>query len=168
VLIRATAADAAAIAALHAASWRMAYRGMLPDTFLDEQVDGERLEFWNTRFDSTDPDRRLVLKAVRDGTLHGFICVMLDLEPEWGARLDNIHVRHENKGTGIGYELFKAAREWIASVEPGMAMHLWCIERNETARRFYERQGGVVAETAIRHVAMGLSVPELRYFWPQC
>jgi GNAT superfamily N-acetyltransferase len=168
VLIRATAADAADIAALHAASWRMAYRGMLPDAFLDEQVDGERLEFWNARFNSTPPDRRLVLKAVGDGTLQGFVCVMLDLEPEWGARLDNIHVRHEHKGTGIGYELFKAARDWIASVEPGKAMHLWCIERNETARRFYERQGGVVAETAIRHVAMGLNVPELRYFWPQC
>jgi GNAT superfamily N-acetyltransferase len=168
VLIQATAADAAEIAALHAASWRIAYRGMLPDTFLDEQVDGERLEFWNTRFNSTPPDRRFVLKAVRDGALQGFVCVMLDLEREWGARLDNIHVRAEHKGTGIGYELFKAAREWIASTEPGLAMHLWCIEQNVTARRFYERQGGVVAETAIRHVAMGLSVPALRYFWPQC
>ena len=168
MLIPATAADAAEIAALHAASWRIAYRGMLPDTFLDEQVDGERLEFWSTRFNSTPQDRRLVLKAVRDGTLQGFVCVLLDLEPEWGARLDNIHVRHEHKGTGIGYELFKAAREWIARVEPGMAMHLWCIERNETARRFYERQGGVVAESASRHVAMGLYAPELRYFWPRC
>jgi GNAT superfamily N-acetyltransferase len=168
VLIPATAADAAEIAALHAASWRNAYRGMLPDVFLDEQIDGERLEFWNTRFKSTDPDRRLILKAVRDGAVQGFVCVLLDLEPQWGARLDNIHVRPAHKGTGIGYELFKAAREWIASVEPGMGMHLWCIERNETGRRFYERQGGVVAETTIRHVAMGLNLPELRYYWPRC
>jgi GNAT superfamily N-acetyltransferase len=167
MLIQATAADAAEIAALHATSWRNAYRGMLPDSFLDEQIDGERLEFWKTRFDSTAPDRRLVLKAVRDGALQGFVCVMLDLEPEWGARLDNIHVRPEHKGKGVGHELFKAAREWIATKEPGMAMHLWCIERNQTARRFYERQGGVVAESAVRHVAMGLSLPELRYFWPQ-
>src|SRR6185436_13757074 len=101
-----------------------------------------------------------------DGELLGFVCVLLDTEPEWGARLDNLHVSPEAKGTGIGYVLFNAAREWIADVAPGMAMHLWCVERNYGARRFYERQGGKIVETATRPVAQDLSVPELRYWWP--
>ena len=165
-LTAASSQDAESIARLHAQSWRSAYRGMLSDDYLDQRVEADRLEFWTARFASAPPDRRLILKALGDGKLLGFVCVLLDTEPEWGARLDNLHVSPESKGTGIGYVLFNAAREWIASVSPGMAMHLWCVERNHVARRFYERQGGQIVETATRPVAQDLSVPELRYWWP--
>ena len=40
-------------------------------------------------------------------------------------------------------------------------LHLWCVERNHVARRFYDRQGGTVVEAANRPVAQELSVPEL-------
>ena len=165
-LTAATSQDIQSIAQLHANSWRIAYRGMLPDDYLDQRVEADRIEFWTTRFDSVPPDRRLVLKAESEATLMGFVCVLLDAEPKWGARLDNLHASPEAKGTGIGYALFQAAREWIARVSPGTAMHLWCVEGNHVARRFYDRQGGKVVETAKRPVAQELSVPELRYWWP--
>jgi hypothetical protein len=44
-------------------------------------------------------------------------------------------------------------------------MHLWCVEREHVARRFYDRQGGTVVETANRSLAQQPSVPELRYWW---
>ena len=163
--IPATLQDIEPIAQLHAKSWRIAYRGMLPDDYLDQRVVADRVEFWTTRFASVPADRRFVGKAVRDERLLGFVCVLLDAEPKWGARLDNLHVSPELKGSGIGYALFHAAREWIARVAPGTAMHLWCVERNLVARRFYDRQGGQVVETATRPVAQDLSVPELRYWW---
>jgi len=165
-LIDASARDIETIARLHAQSWRNAYRGMLADDYLDRHVEADRLEFWSARFASVPPDRRLVLKAIADGTLMGFVCVLLDAEPQWGARLDNLHVSPESKGTGIGYTLFQAAREWIADVAAGTAMHLWCVERNHVARRFYDRQGGKIVQTATRPVAQELAVPELRYWWP--
>jgi hypothetical protein len=165
-LTAASSQDAEPIARLHAQSWRSAYRGMLSDEYLDERVMADRLEFWSKRFANVPADRRVVLKAVASGLLLGFVCVLLDTEPEWGARLDNLHVSPESKGTGIGFALFQAAREWLASVSPGTAMHLWCVERNHVARRFYERQGGQIVETATRSVAEELSVPELRYWWP--
>jgi GNAT superfamily N-acetyltransferase len=158
--------DAESIARLHAQSWRTAYRGTLGDDYLDRHVEADRLEFWTARFAEVAPDRRLVLKAIVDGKLLGFVCVLLDTEPQWGARLDNLHVSRESKGTGIGYRLFQAAREWIASVSPGTAMHLWCVERNHVARRFYDRQGGKIVQIATRPVAQELAVPELRYWWP--
>ena len=147
-LIPASPQDAESIARLQAQSWRTTYRGMLPDEFLDHHVVSDRLEFWTARFANFAPDRTLVLKAVSDGTLLGFVCVLLDEEPKWGARLDNLHVSPDSKGTGIGYALFQAAREWIARVSPGTPMHLWCVEGNHVARRFYDRQGGTVVETA--------------------
>ena len=165
-LTAASAQDVESIAQLHAQSWRSAYRGMLSDEYLDQHVVADRLEFWSARFVSVPAERRLVMKAVSDGVLMGFVCVLLDTEPEWGARLDNLHVSPESKGTGIGFALFQAAREWIASVSPGTAMHLWCVERNQVARRFYDRQGGTIVEATSRPVAQELSVPELRYWWP--
>ena len=165
-LTAASPQDVESIARLHAQSWRNAYRGMLSDEYLDKHVEADRLQFWSERFASVPADRRLVLKASADGKLLGFVCVLLDTEPQWGARLDNLHVSPELKGTGIGYTLFQAAREWIASVSPGTPMHLWCVERNHVARRFYDRQGGKIVQTATRPVAQELAVPELRYWWP--
>ena len=167
VLTPATSADAAAIALLHAQSWRSAYRGLLTDEYLDDHVLRDRTSFWSKRFTAPKPERRLVLKALdAESTLLGFVCVLLDEEPAWGARLDNLHVNPQLKGTGIGYALFQAAREWTAQMMPDAPMHLWCVERNLVARRFYDRQGGRVAETATRPIAQGLSLPELRYLWP--
>ena len=165
-LTPATSADAAAIALLHAQSWRIAYRGLLADEYLDEHVLGDRTSFWSTRFNAPKPERRRVLKALRESTLLGFVCVLLDEEPAWGARLDNLHVSPALKGTGIGHALFQAAREWTAQMMPDASMHLWCVERNLVARRFYDRQGGTVVETAVRPIAQGLCLPELRYLWP--
>jgi GNAT superfamily N-acetyltransferase len=165
-LTPATSADAAAIALLHAQSWRSAYRGLLTDEYLDDHVLDDRTSFWSKRFSAPQPERRCVLKAIGESTLLGFVCVLLDEEPAWGARLDNLHVDPGLKGTGIGYVLFQAAREWTAQMMPDAQMHLWCVERNLVARRFYDRQGGQVVENAIRPIAQGLRLPELRYLWP--
>jgi GNAT superfamily N-acetyltransferase len=165
-LATATPADAAAIALLHAQSWRIAYRGLLTDEYLDDHVLSDRTSFWSRRFAAPLPERRLVLKALDPSTLLGFVCVLLDEEPTWGARLDNLHVSPALKGTGVGYALFRAAREWTARMQPDRSMHLWCVERNLVARRFYDRQGGKVMESATRPIAQELCLPELRYVWP--
>jgi GNAT superfamily N-acetyltransferase len=165
-LMPASSQDAQQIAELQAQSWRSTYRGMLPDDYLDHHVVADRIESWTARFANFAPHRALVLKAVSEDALLGYVCVLLDEEPEWGARLDNLHVIPDSKGTGIGYALFQAAREWIAQVSPGTPMHLWCVEDNRVARRFYDRQGGTIVESASRSFAGQPSVPELRYWWP--
>ena len=42
--------DAAAIAALHADSWRRHYRGAYSDAFLDGDVHADRLAVWTEQF----------------------------------------------------------------------------------------------------------------------
>jgi GNAT superfamily N-acetyltransferase len=164
-LLPASPQDAESVARLQAQSWRNTYRGMLPDEYLDRHVVADRLEYWPERFARFASDRTLVLKAVADGALLGFVCVLLDEEPKWGARLDNLHVSPDSRGTGVGFALFQAAREWIERVSPGTPMHLWCVEANRVARRFYDRQGGTVVEAASRSFAGQPSVPEVRYWW---
>ena len=164
-ILPADVGDTAAIAALHIESWRSAYRGLLPDEFLDGPVVQNRVDLWNARMPAPDPHRRLVLKALANQELVGFVCVLLDAEPSWGALLDNLHVKPEVKGIGIGHRLFQAARDWVAVAAPGQPMHLTVMEGNVAARRFYDRQGGAIAERKVKEVVPGTYVAILRYVW---
>jgi GNAT superfamily N-acetyltransferase len=164
-LVSARVEDAAAIAALQTESWRDAYRGFLPDEFLAGPIEDNRNQLWQARLTSPGDDRRLVLKAVAGNEPVGFVCVLLDADPAWGPLLDNLHVRPAMKGLGIGWQLFQAARDWVIARAPLQPMHLWVIEGNAAARRFYDRQGGAIVERRIVEVTAGIMVPALRYVW---
>ena len=157
--------DARAIAALHADSWRTAYRGLLPDSFLDGPVIDERLRYWIARMPAPDAPRRRLFKAVSDRTIIGFACVALDAEPQWGALVDNLHVQPDVKRQGIGTRLFAEARAWVADAAPGVPMHLTVIEKNVNARRFYDRLGGRIVERKTVEVIPGTPLAILRYLW---
>jgi len=154
------------IASLHAESWRSAYRGILPDAYLDEEIDKEREGLWKERFLTPGIDRRYVVLAEIRKKLVGFVCVLLDEEPEWGACLDNLHVCPELKGHGLGRELFAKGTHWVMTKEPGWPIHLWVFEANYTARRFYEALKGEVVERQIKKMPGGAEIPSLRYIWP--
>ena len=150
---------------MHAESWRSAYRGLLPDAYLDGPIFEERRVLWVARMRAPGADRRLVLKSVQGGMLLGFACVLLDAEPSWGALLDNLHVKPGLKRQGIGRQLFDRARQWIQETAPGTSLHLTVIEANLDARRFYERIGGKVVEQMRKEVIEGVELSVLRYRW---
>lgn len=156
--------DCPAIGALHAASWRSAYRGLLTDDYLETMAEAERTRLWHNRFAQPD-ERRMVLLAEGGVGLAGFVCVLLDAEPSWGACLDNLHVRPGLTGHGLGARLFGRAAAWVAAMEPGWPMHLWVLEANHGARRFYERYGGTAVERSERHFPGGGAPLAIRYLW---
>ena len=88
------------IAALQTESWRSAYRGILPGSYLDGPILEERQTHWQNLMLSADGKRRGVFLAKDRGALLGFACVLLDEDPVWGARLDNIHVRPPTDAEG--------------------------------------------------------------------
>lgn len=157
--------DGAAIAAVHTESWRSVYRGILPDRYLDEGIVADRLRHWEDRLHAPGASRRLVLLAEEGHRLLGFVCVLRDAEPAWGACLDNLHVRPQAKGCGLGRRLFAEAARWVAAKEPGGPLHLWVFEANLPARGFYEAFGGEVAGREIKPVPGGPQVISLRYVW---
>ena len=160
-----TAADGVSIAELHTASWRGAYRGILPDAYLDGEIAEERLGLWKARLSSCSADRRLVLLAEGPLGLAGFVCVLLDEDPGWGACLDNLHVRSGIQGRGLGRRLFAEAAQWVVSREPGWPLHLWVFEANRAARGFYNRFRGEVVAREIKRTPGKAIVPSLRYVW---
>jgi GNAT superfamily N-acetyltransferase len=157
--------DAEALARLHVESWRSAYRGILPDAFLDGSLEENRLQLWRQRAALPSDQRPLVLTARLDAVLVGFACVFPGADGRWGALLDNLHVLPELRGQRIGARLFEMARRRPYAAGANGRLYLWVLEANAGARRFYERHGGVPADRIIADVATGIKAAEVRYVW---
>ena len=138
-------ADAAAIARLHAESWRSAaHAAFLTPEYRDRGIYDERLAIWRERM-SAPAANQFVLLAEDGPRLAGFVCAYGDADPQWGTLLDNLHVHREQQGSGLGRELMARAARWCAATHPEGGMYLLVLETNEGARRFYERLGAADA-----------------------
>lgn len=159
--------DIEAIAALHADSWRRHYRGAYSDEFLDGDVLTDRLAAWTDRL--TRPGSRAndcTIVAERDSVLLGFAHTIFDEDPTWGALLDNLHVRHDVKGIGIGTRLMAEMAQAVVVRTPSSGLYLWVLESNTVARAFYEARGGRCVGGESSEPPGGGTVIGLRYVWP--
>jgi ribosomal protein S18 acetylase RimI-like enzyme len=137
--------DAAAIARVHIRTWQAAYRGQLPDTYLDALSDD--LEARTARWQGLIADARargwVQLVAEADERVIGFVTFGPSEgetnEPQTGE-VYAIYVDPMYWTRGHGRELFAAATHGLAEAGFSMAT-LWVLETNTRARRFYEIAG---------------------------
>jgi GNAT superfamily N-acetyltransferase len=160
----ATLADASQIAALHADSWRRAYRGMLSDEYLDGDLESERARVWTDRLTTPNPKQRVVLAEISD-RLAGFACAFGSEDPQLGTLLDNLHVRHDFQNQGIGAKLMLQIASWCQSEFAEQGLFLWVLEPNLQARLFYEHLGATKAGEEVWHSPDGGAIPSLCYAW---
>ncbi|RYB02324.1 GNAT family N-acetyltransferase [Lichenibacterium ramalinae] len=163
-LRRATAADAGAVAALHVASWRSAYRGLLADAYLDGPVERERGTVWARKLAEGAAGSETVL-ACADAAVVGFVCFVLDADPLWGTLVDNLHADPARRGLGIGRALLAETARRAGLAAPLRPVHLFCLAGNAPARGFYERLGGGIVERLEADEPDGQRHPVLRYAW---
>jgi ribosomal protein S18 acetylase RimI-like enzyme len=157
-------ADAEAIASLHAASWRTAYRGALSDAYLDGPIEVERFEVWRSRF--TNPAKnQFVSVAESRQQLVGFVCAYGGQDEKWGTFLDNLHVAPQLKRQGVGARLMGELASWSSTKYPGQGVYLWVLQSNLAAQRFYERMGGENAGSDMWSPPDGSALPKIRYAW---
>lgn len=161
---RAGAGDWAAVAEMHSASWRSAYRGIYSDHYLDGPVFEDRRGFWREALAKWDPEEDPVWLAEEGGQPVGFACLRLAADPA-GPLLDNLHVIPEHKGGGIGRRLIAAAAGWLAAREPEAPLQLLVWAANAPARAFYARLGGREVETIVGETPGGGTAPEIRVKW---
>jgi GNAT superfamily N-acetyltransferase len=162
-LREATAADASAIAALHTASWRDAYRTIFDAAYLAGPVVQDRIDVWTERFNSPSPAQHVIV-AEEDGKLVGFVCVFGARDETWGSLVDNLHVLPHLKGKGAGKLLLQSGARWASRAYPSAGLHLWVYEANEGACRFYDRMGGQNVERTTKSTHGG-TAPIFRYWW---
>ena len=160
----AVVADVAAIADLHAESWRVAYRGMLHDDYLDRQIFSERLALWEQRFQACAPNQYVVVAEV-DGKVAGFACAYGGEDAKWGSFLDNLHVAPEQKRHGIGTALMQQVAAWSSVSYPSCGMYLWVLASNASAMLFYEKLGGRRSGKRVWRPPDGGAYTKFRYPW---
>jgi GNAT superfamily N-acetyltransferase len=157
--------DVASIAAIHAASWRSAYRGILRDEFLDGDILANRVALWEQRLAPCPPEHFGFIATVDDRPV-GFTFAFGNCEPRWGTMIDNLHVLPNMKSKGLGRCLLTAVCKRALQVYPHAGLHLWVFEQNTAARRFYDRIGGQAVERVIVEVPGGGEGSEWLYVWP--
>ena len=157
----ARATDAAAIAHVHVTTWRAAYRGLLPDHFLDSLDEHGYEARWVSSI--TDPGIR-VFVAEEAGAVIGFASGGRERagEPEFAGELYALYVMPEAQGHGHGHQLVRAVVDGLHEMDL-RDMIVWVLRDNPKARQFYERLGGVfvreqpitIASTVLREVSYG-------------
>jgi ribosomal protein S18 acetylase RimI-like enzyme len=168
---RAGPQDAAAVARLHAESWRRHYRGAYSDAFLDGEVFADRLAVWTKQLE--EPDERRCTILADDGELIGFANTRFEEDPAWGALLDNLHVAHGHQRRGLGSRLLALTAEAVIRRPTETGLYLWVLEQNVAAQAFYEARGGTCVGRAATTPPGGITErlagapAKLRYAWPE-
>ena len=154
--------EAAAIAAIHAESWRTAYRGILPDQYLDHDAAAERRRYWTAAL-AGPLAGSFVLVAARGYETKGFIAVARGGAPGYDAVIESLHVMPSERGAGLGRRLMGRAVTRLID-EGASSVALTVYDANKGAIRFYERLGGIADGAGIDPFA-GANMPDTRYGW---
>jgi ribosomal protein S18 acetylase RimI-like enzyme len=166
-VLTATAADAAEIARVHAATWQAAYAGLLPADYLDAmpKTVEQRADRWRTTLTTGTGTVLVVHAAENDEGLAGFVAVGPSRDTDAAERtgeLMAIYVHPQFWGERIGTALHDAGLAALSA--PGHeTATLWVLDTNQRARAFYERHGWSLDGHTEPAEIGGVAVTELRY-----
>ncbi len=160
---RATPEDAASLAAVEVTSWRAAYRGLMPDGFLDELSEVEKTVDWRQSLLTHGPSgRKRVCVAVGDAGIMGFVRVgPVGNEGKVGL-IYLLYVLPEHWGRGMGTALMRAGLDELRDLGKSEAI-LWELRDNLRARRFYEGLGWAPDGRTSREEYGGCTLEVLSY-----
>lgn len=161
---RAQIDDAGGIGRVRAESWRTAYRGIVPDEYLDSIDVSEWAERQRRIMDHQQADL-VSLVAEVDKSIVGIAAAgpNRDANTPYSAELYIIYLLPVYWRHGIGSMLVGATARLL--VHQGFhSMILWVLAENWPARRFYEALGGQYVEQRIIGIA-GAELPEVSYGW---
>jgi GNAT superfamily N-acetyltransferase len=157
----ATVQDAPALGRLHVRAWQAAYRGQMPEDYLDGLRPEERAAGWERSL-RRDRDRDPVLVAQQEDRVVGFAVMGAAEDPQGAGELYAINVDPDHWGTGAGRALLATAEAELARLGYVQAV-LWVLPGNARARRFYEVAGWTTDGAQRTTEVLGVVVPEVRY-----
>ena len=158
--------DVPEIAVVHVRSWQAAYRGLLPQAYLDGLDPSQRTGQWEQILSAAGWSRDGTLVADAGGPLSGFVSYGPARDDDADSRLAGeiyaIYLVPAAWDEGIGRQLMEAALGCLAEAGFGQAI-LWVLDSNVRARRFYEAGGWLADGTAKGDDSFGVPMTEVRY-----
>jgi ribosomal protein S18 acetylase RimI-like enzyme len=154
--------DAEAVERLRIAGWQTAYRGIIPDDFLD----GLAVDVARRRRRMAESVEISHSVATEDGAVVGWVscgpCRDPDRAGSGQGEIFAIYVDPAAWRKGVGGQLMERALAVLVAAGRD-DVTLWVLEANERARRFYEKFGFAPdGKRMLRE--FGVPVPEVRYW----
>lgn len=154
--------DALDVARVHVRSWQVAYKGLLPDEYLDSLRADERAKRYD--FGATDPLAPHTIVADDGRSIIGFATI--GMSPDVSSRdvgeLMALYVDPDSWRTGVGRALIARARDELRRRGFETAV-LWVLDGNERAQRFYENDGWMLSGDRRKQHVWGIDVDEIGY-----
>lgn len=153
-LRRASQEDAAALGALHVASWHETYTGILPAEMLAGLSVDARTAMWSKVLGSPNEfGCAAVFVAENTGRFIGFGSCGQQRDDTltnkgFSGEFSAIYVLRSHQGRGIGRSIFAAMSNELSAVGHAAAC-LWVLRQNAPARTFYEKLGGIIVDEKI-------------------
>ena len=154
--------DAGGIARVHAESWCAAYRGIVPDSFLDALTQ-ERMERFAEERLKSEHVTGLVATAKGKGVL-GFIAggIERSRDEKYLGEIYGVYVDPEYQNQGIGSRLVGALVEELQDSDIYSLM-VWVLQENPW-KRFYESLKGQPIRERMTKIG-GKDFLEVAYGW---
>ena len=148
--------DVAQMARVNVRCWQETYRGLMPDSVLDDpSFSAARERFWTAALTDERYRENRVAVAERNGELVGIAMSgpPLDAAAAWEKQLYVLYVYAVDHGTGAGPALLEAV------VDPEESAALWVADPNPRAQAFYRKHGFVAdgatqVEDGVREIRM--------------
>lgn len=135
--------DIKSVAAIHRECWQVAYKGLLPQSYLDSLTQESFERRWMNGLPVNNDVVRLV--ALEKSLPIGFIVGLENRTPEKcpaaSAEIWALYVHPSQWEKGAGRMLFHEFQE-VMKAKGHKKIFLWVLESNVRARAFYEAVGG--------------------------
>lgn len=153
--------DAFNVAMAHVTSWQAAYRGILPDGYLQGLRAEDRARKYD--FSCADPTKPHTIVGIDEGRVVGFAttCAARDSDLQDAGELTALYVDPRCWGLGVGASLIAAARLRLKNLGFQRAC-LWLLDGNVRGSRFYQKDGWEPDGYKRIHTIWGIAVNETR------
>lgn len=151
--------DRLAISRVYAASWREAYREILPPAYLDSIPEGR----WVHTVDDPEKHTLILLEGGEIVGVSSYCASRFESRAGWGE-IVSLYLLPDFWGRGCGAQLLRAAVEGLRQLGY-RDIFLWVLEGNVRARRFYERSGFQDGHTALDAEIGGVALREVQYLY---
>lgn len=145
----ATLEDAKDIAKIIFESWKVTYRGIISDEYLDNMSFEERINKWKRML--SDERKSYTKVSIQDGVINGVIRFgnSEDMVENCTGEIYALYVDINKKRNGIGKSLFECAKNILKEKHKNVI--LWCAKENYPSIEFYKKMGGeIITERTIK------------------
>jgi len=151
--------DRTAISKIYEESWRYAYRGIIPQAYLDSIPEGR----WASGLDRQGWNTLVCVDGGRLVGTSSFCGSRFEQFPGWGEVI-SIYLLPEYMGKGYGGLLLKSVVSELNRLGyPDI--FLWVLAENRGARHFYEQFGFSPTDDFVTQNIGGKDLREIRYMY---